>query len=359
MSTLFAVALEDDKTHLQDKALEVHRILCETYECPVSFFSNADPLSQLVSNLLSHRTKNKDSKSAFDTLRRTFETWEAVRDAPTTEVEKAIQTATWPEQKAPRIQKVLQLITERVGGLSLEHLKDMPVTEARAWLESLPGVGPKTSAATLLFSSLRMPAMPVDSHHHRVAVRLELVPKKFSLEKAHAWLEALLPEDWNTQQLYDHHEVLMMHGQRCCFDRAPACERCTVLALCTYGQTLLGEKAMKRSTIKTAPVTPPDPSDRNKDGNKDIDLPIPNPPQPDQITIFLMMFHNKTQTYPMKTFPFVTLIMTYRLETLYLTQILIYQAEKRPSSINLLSLHSASPQVCIMSPYYSDRGVQP
>jgi endonuclease-3 len=46
------------------------------------------------------------------------------------------------------------------------------VAEARAWLETLPGVGPKTSAAVLLFSRLRLPALPVDSHHHRVAVRL-------------------------------------------------------------------------------------------------------------------------------------------------------------------------------------------
>ena len=45
------------------------------------------------------------------------------------------------------------------------------------WLERLPGVGPKTSAAVLLFSRLRMPAMPVDSHHHRVAARLGLIPE--------------------------------------------------------------------------------------------------------------------------------------------------------------------------------------
>ena len=96
MATLFAIASKDDKAHLQDKALEVHHILCETYECPVPFFSNADPLSQLVSNLLSHRTKNKDSKSAFDTLGKTFETWEVVRDATTDKVEEAIQAATWP-----------------------------------------------------------------------------------------------------------------------------------------------------------------------------------------------------------------------------------------------------------------------
>ena len=94
-------------------------------------------------------------------------------DAPTAEVEAAIAAAQWPEQKAPRIQAALHAITERNHGvLTLDFLADLSVTAARAWLESINGIGPKTSAATLLFSTLRMPALPVDSHHHRVAQRL-------------------------------------------------------------------------------------------------------------------------------------------------------------------------------------------
>jgi endonuclease III len=52
---------------------------------------------------------------------------------------------------------------------------------------------------------------------------------------AHAYLEALLPPDWGTQDVYDHHEVLMLHGQRCCPYQAPACGRCPVLDLCPTG----------------------------------------------------------------------------------------------------------------------------
>ncbi len=60
------------------------------------------------------------------------------------------------EQKAPRIQEVLRLVGERRGGeLSLDFLAGLPVREARDWLESLTGVGPKTSAAVLLFSRWR------------------------------------------------------------------------------------------------------------------------------------------------------------------------------------------------------------
>jgi endonuclease-3 len=222
---------------LRAKALAVHERLCETYECPVAFFHDLDPLSELVSSLLSHRTRNADSARAFRALRERYPDWSDVRDAPVAEVEAAISACTWPEQKAPRLKAILAAIGERRGGdLSLEFLGRMPVREAREWLESLSGVGPKTSAAVLLFSALRRPALPVDSHHYRVAVRLGLVDARVPVARAHATLEAQLPDDWTAQQVYDNHEVLMLHGQRCCFYRAPACERCPVLDLCPFGE---------------------------------------------------------------------------------------------------------------------------
>ena len=230
----------EDLAALKAKALAVHHTLCGVYGCPVPFFSDSDPVSSLVGNLLSHRTKNADTARALSSLRAAFPTWEAVRDAPTLEVQHAIRASTWPEQKAPRLQAVLRGVSERRGALNLEFLGELAVPEARAWLEGLPGVGPKTSAATLLFSSLRMPAMPVDSHHHRVALRLELIPASTAVGPAHALLERLLPEGWSAQQVYDHHEVFMLHGQQCCFFANPACQRCAVLDQCPTGQARLG-----------------------------------------------------------------------------------------------------------------------
>jgi endonuclease III len=224
---------------LRAKALEVHRVLCGVYECPIAFFHNSDPMSNLVGNLLSHRTKNADSARAFKSLNERFPTWEEVRDAPTLEVQDAIRAATWPEQKAPRIQAVLREIGSRAGSLNLDFLGAMRVREARDWLEQISGIGPKTSAATLLFSRLRMAAMPVDSHHHRVALRLGLIAPGTDVGPSHALLERLLPPDWDAQQVFDHHEVLMLHGQRCCFFASPECSRCAVLDLCPTGPARL------------------------------------------------------------------------------------------------------------------------
>ncbi|WP_246073998.1 endonuclease III domain-containing protein [Hymenobacter jeollabukensis] len=243
-----SAATAADFVHRQALALLAHERLCALYGAPFRFFSVKDPLSELVSAILSHRTRNADSHLAYQQLVAALPTWAEVRDAPTAEVETLINPCTWPEQKAPRIQAVLRELTERLGGtLDLPQLTaqltELPVPEARAWLETLPGVGPKTSAATLLFSTLRRPAMPVDSHHQRVAQRLGLIGPKVGTEASHALLEALLPEGWDAQQVYDHHEALMFHGQKCCFFRSPACRRCVMLDVCPYGQQLLGGNA--------------------------------------------------------------------------------------------------------------------
>lgn len=226
-----------DAAVLRAKALIVHERLCKAYECPIPYFHSLDPLSELVSSTLSHRTRNADSGRAFKALRAKYADWAAVRDAPTAEVEATIEDVTWPELKAPRIQQILREVTRRAGGeLSLAFLADLDVPRGRAWLQELPGVGPKTSAAVLSFSTLRKAALPVDSHHHRVAARLGLIPASLAVGPSHEVLARQLPADWSPQQVYDNHEVLMLHGQRCCFHQKPACDRCPLLDICPTGQ---------------------------------------------------------------------------------------------------------------------------
>ena len=229
-------ATQGPSDELRAKALEVHRRLGEEFGLPIPYFHNLDPLSELVSSLLSHRTRNADSGRAFKALRHRFPDWAQLIDAEVAEVEALICGVTWPEAKAPRLRQVLRDVRDRHGALDLAFLATMEPEAARSWLAAIPGVGPKTSAAVLSFSTLRMPALPVDSHHHRVAQRLGLIGPNVDVGPAHDALRALLPVDYTAQELYDDHELLMLHGQKTCHFRAPACSRCRLLDQCPTGQ---------------------------------------------------------------------------------------------------------------------------
>ncbi len=191
-----------------------------------------DPLSELVLTILSQNTSDSNSGRAFVRLLEAFPTWEAVIEAPLAELIAAIQPGGLAPTKAPRIQAVLRDIKERRGDFDLGFLAELPLDEARAWLGSLHGVGPKTVACVLLFA-LGRPAMPVDTHVFRVAQRLGLIPSRagkaaMTAEKAHALLEAAVPPDG----YYAFHIGLIKHGRRTCSAQRPQCESCVLRDLC-------------------------------------------------------------------------------------------------------------------------------
>ena len=140
------------------KALTIHCLLLDAYGEP-AWHPHADPVSQIVSTILSQSTTDANRDTAYRRLRERFPTWEAVRRAPVEEVEEAIRPAGLAAQRSPRIQAALNQIAGEQGELSLDFLKEMSVAEATTWLTRIRGVGPKTAAIVLLFS-LGMPAFP-------------------------------------------------------------------------------------------------------------------------------------------------------------------------------------------------------
>ncbi len=210
---------------------EIVALLDDAYGIP-EWRPHHDPLSELVLTMLSQNTSDSNSGRAFVRLLEAFPSWDAVVDAPLAELIAAIQSGGLAPTKAPRIQAVLRDIKERRGAFDLAFLADLPLDEARAWLGSLHGVGPKTVACVLLFA-LGRPAMPVDTHVFRVAQRLALTPMRagnaaMTAEKAHALLEAAVrPEDY-----YAFHIGLIKHGRRTCSAQRPLCDACVLGGLC-------------------------------------------------------------------------------------------------------------------------------
>lgn len=186
-----------------------------------------DPLFELVLTLLSQHTSDHNSGQAMHRLVERFPHWDDVLAAPVSEVEDAIRPGGLAPTKSKRLQELLAEVRRRAPDWDLEHLRALPLDDAKTWLTSLPGVGPKTAACVLLFA-LERPALPVDTHVERVSKRLGLVPPKMPADRAHAALEAQLePGD-----VYAFHVDLIQHGRRTCHARKPLCEGCVLEPRC-------------------------------------------------------------------------------------------------------------------------------
>ena len=121
------------------------------------------------------------------------------------------------------------MIYERSGEYSIDFLNDLTLDEAKAWLCSLRGVGPKTAAIVLCFAYGR-PAFPVDTHIYRVSKRIGFLPEKLSANDAHPVMEAIAP----ASDYYQFHIQLIQHGRDICHARKPACARCPISVHCDY-----------------------------------------------------------------------------------------------------------------------------
>ncbi|HLU08194.1 MAG TPA: endonuclease III [Oceanobacillus sp.] len=213
------------------KYTPVAQLLREMYGYP-NWRQSLPAMDELIDCVLSQSTSDINRDRAFDALKARYPNWEAVMNAPTQEVIDTIKPAGLANQKGPRIQNILRRIYAERGELNIDFLKDLPIEEAKAWLTSFDGVGPKTAAIVLCFAFNRE-AFPVDTHIHRVGQRIGFLPQGISADKAHPVMEAIVPPD----QYYAFHLNLIQHGREICQARRPQCERCPLTAYCDYYQS--------------------------------------------------------------------------------------------------------------------------
>ncbi len=188
-----------------------------------------NPLEELIHCILSQHTSDANSFRAYRLLRERYPTWQAVVDAPTDELAETIRSGGLANQKAPRIQAVLRAIHQAHGDYTLDWLHMLPTPDAKQFLLSLPGIGPKCAAIVLCFAMGR-PVIPVDTHVFRVSWRLGLIPKSIGEAKAHDALEAIVPEPL----VYRFHVALIRHGRAVCKAQNPRCEACCLQDLCAF-----------------------------------------------------------------------------------------------------------------------------
>ena len=186
-----------------------------------------DPLDELILTVLSQHTSDSNAERAFADLRAAVPTWDAAVSIPAPALADIIRSGGLANQKAPRIQAILREIHAREGGYSLASLSDLSDARARAYLTSLPGVGPKTAAVVLSFA-LGRDALPVDTHVHRVTRRLGIIPAKASAERADRILHEIVPDGLRTPI----HVAFIRLGREICKAPTPRCRRCPLSDLC-------------------------------------------------------------------------------------------------------------------------------
>ena len=180
-----------------------------------------------MGTILSQHTTDVSSARAYARLRTRFPNWSAVEAAPIEEVAETIRVAGLPNQKASTIQTALR----EVAGSDLAELAELPVSEARARLTAIRGIGDKTASCVLLFA-LGMPAQPIDTHIERVTKRIGITNGEQTPSGIQNVLEACLPSDGQT--MYAFHVDLIRHGREICVARAPKCAACMMTDICDF-----------------------------------------------------------------------------------------------------------------------------
>lgn len=193
----------------------------------------------LVHGVIGAQTKTAASNASTDGLLAEFGSWEAVAELPEEALEERLQRQSFPSVAAKRLKACLLAIIAECTRVDLSHLSNLPLEEAMAWLETLPGVARKNSAGVMNASSFNRKAMVIDGHHRRIMQRMGLVPAKADTAKTYDALMPVVPPQWTAADMDEHHLLLKKLGQTFCRPRAPQCDGCPVRVDCQTGKATI------------------------------------------------------------------------------------------------------------------------
>ncbi len=184
-----------------------------------------DPFVVLISTILSQRTRDENTVKASDRLFSTFKTPREIADAPEERLMDLIRASGFYRTKAKRIKEVSRIIVEEYSGRVPEDMKE---------LLKLPGVGRKTANCVLVFGYGK-PAIPVDTHVHRISNRLGLVSTRTPRQTEERLTEVVPREFW-----LEINQLFVRFGQELCRPVSPKCDECPINGECMFkGQRIL------------------------------------------------------------------------------------------------------------------------
>jgi endonuclease III len=191
---------------------------------------DGDPFRILIGTILSQRTRDERTTLATERLFRRFKGPDDLARADEAEVRELIKPAGFYNMKARSIIRVAKMLVEEFGGV---------VPSEMDALMSLPSVGRKTANCVLVYG-FDKPAIPVDTHVHRISNRLGLVETK-TPEETEAELVRTVPRRYWLRL----NDLFVRFGQTTCKPVGPRCGDCTLRARCRYYQEVVRPKELR------------------------------------------------------------------------------------------------------------------
>jgi len=181
--------------------------------------SNSNPFQILVSTILSQRTRDSVTEKVSNQLFKKYADVSSFATADPLALASDIRSVSFYNQKTLNIIESSKL-------LILKHKGKVPRTYSE--LLELPGVGRKTAGCVLVYG-FGDPAIPVDTHVHRISNRIGLVRTRTPDETEEA-LERL----YDKKYWIDINELFVSFGQTVCLPIRPRCSICPVKNMCAY-----------------------------------------------------------------------------------------------------------------------------
>jgi endonuclease-3 related protein len=152
-----------------------------------------------------------------------------LRALPLDELKAQIRPSGFATRKAPALKAFVTMLDAEFGG-SLDELAAMPTPALRSRLLALPGVGPETADAILLYA-LNHPVPVVDEYLRRIAVRHGLAtpaPGRKGYEELADLVRAAFASESAEAQLLllnEAHALVVAVGKAHC-RKVARCDRC-------------------------------------------------------------------------------------------------------------------------------------
>jgi len=183
--------------------------------------TDGDPFRVLIATVLSQRTRDPVTAIASSRLFSRYPDVKKLAKADTRVVSRLIRPVGFYKTKARRIKEISRILLDKHGGKVPEKMEE---------LLDLPAVGRKTANCVLVYG-FGKPAIPVDTHVHRISNRLGLVHTKTPEETEIELMRITDRRDW-----LDLNEVFVKFGQTICKPIGPKCSTCTLNSNCAFYQ---------------------------------------------------------------------------------------------------------------------------